>query len=191
MARCFSGYDGVGIGLQELWPNAQTAWFSEIEPAPIKILQAHWPDVPNLGDITAIDWDATLEQYGPIDILTGGFPCQDLSHAGKRLGLRPGTRSGLWEHMAYAIDRLRPRLVIIENVRGLLSADAHSDLERDCWCMGETAGSPLRALGAVLGDLAELGFDARWTSIRAAEAGAPHGRLRVFITAYPAADSEE
>jgi hypothetical protein len=96
---------------------------------------------------------------------TGGFPCQDVSHAGKRAGLRPDTRTGLWSQMAYAIDQLRPALVVAENVRGLLSAEAHSDLEPCPWCMGDGEGlSPLRALGAVLGDLADLGYDAAGTA---------------------------
>ena len=153
----------------------------EFDKHPSAILARHWPNVPNYGDITAVDW-AAVE---PVDILTGGFPCQDLSVAGKRAGLRPGTRSGLWAHMAYAIDQLRPALVVAENVIGLLSADAHSDLERGCWCVGDTRESHLRALGAVLGDLADLGYDAKWTSVRASDAGAPHGRFRVFVVAYP------
>jgi site-specific DNA-cytosine methylase len=108
-------------------------WHSEIEPAAIKLLEHRYPGVPNLGDISAVDWAAVPA----VDVLTGGFPCQDLSAAGKRLGLRPGTRSGLWEHMAYAIDQLSPSLVIIENVRGLLSAEAHSDMEPCTWCVGD------------------------------------------------------
>jgi DNA (cytosine-5)-methyltransferase 1 len=112
-------------------------------------------------------------------------PCQDVSHAGKRTGLRPDTRTGLWTHMVYAISQLRPRYVVAENVRGLLSASADSDLEPCPWCVGGAAdGEPdLRALGAVLGDLAELGYDARWVGLRAADVGAPHGRFRVFILA--------
>ena len=180
----FSGYGGLDLAIQSLWPDAHPAWFVEFDKHPSAILARHWPNVPNYGDITAVDW-AAVE---PVDILTGGFPCQDLSVAGKRAGLRPGTRSGLWAHMAYAIDQLRPALVVAENVRGLLSADAHSDLERDCWCVGDTRESHLRALGAVLGDLADLGYDAKWTSVRAADAGAPHGRFRVFVIAYPAGD---
>jgi DNA (cytosine-5)-methyltransferase 1 len=162
--------------------GGSVAWNVEFDAAPSKVLAFHDPTVPNYGDITTVDW-AAVE---PVDILTGGFPCQDLSHAGKRLGLRPGTRSGLWEHFAYAINELRPRMVVIENVRGLLSASAHCELERDCWCVGDEREPALRALGAVLGDLAELGYDARWGGVRAADAGAPHGRFRVFIVASPA-----
>lgn len=119
--------------------------------------------------------------------------CQDVSLAGQRRGLKPGTRSGLWANFAYAIDQLRPRMVVIENVRGLLSAEAHSDVEQCAWCVGGAAdGEPaLRALGAVLGDLAELGYDAAWHGLRAADVGAPHGRFRVFIVARPTPDADD
>lgn len=180
----FAGYGGLDLGV-EAATGATPAWFSEYDPAPSRILAHRWPDVPNHGDITAIDWSAVE----PVDILTGGFPCQDVSHAGLRRGLRPDTRSGLWSHFALAIRELAPSLVVIENVRGLLSAEAHSSVEPDPWDLGgpERRGRPpLRALGAVLGDLADLGYDARWAGVRAADAGAPHGRFRVFVVAYPA-----
>jgi DNA (cytosine-5)-methyltransferase 1 len=155
--------------------GAEPAWFSEIEDAPSKILAHHWPDVPNLGDITKIDWD----QVEPVDILGGGFPCQDVSLAGKRAGMTADTRSGLWSYFAAGIAALRPQYVVIENVRGLLSAEAHSDVEPCPWCLGDGPGEPaLRALGAVLGDLADLGYDAQWCGLRAADVGAPHGRYR-------------
>jgi DNA (cytosine-5)-methyltransferase 1 len=180
----FSGYGGLDMAVAEVF-GAEPAWFSEIEDAPSKILAHHWPDVPNLGDITKIDWD-TVE---PVDILSGGFPCQDVSAAGKRAGMHPDTRSGLWNHMAYAISKLRPRYVVAENVRGLLSAEAHSDVEPCPWCLGDGPGEPaLRALGAVLGDLADLGYDAQWCGLRAADVGAPHGRFRIFILAADAAN---
>lgn len=165
--------------------DAQPAWFVENDPAASRVLAHHWPDVPNHGDITAVNW-ADVE---PVDVLCGGFPCTDISSAGKRAGLRPGTRSGLWSHMAYAISQLKPKLVVIENVRGILSADAHCDLEPCPWCLGDNEGRPLRALGCVLGDLAQLGYDARWCGLRASDIGAPHERFRVFISAWPAANS--
>ena len=166
--------------------GAEPAWFSEIDDAPSKTLAHHWPTVPNLGDITKIDW-GTVE---PVDVLTGGFPCQDVSLAGKRAGLTPDSRSGLWTHMAYAIEQLRPRYVVAENVRGLLSAEAHSDVEPCPWCLGDGSGEhSLRALGAVLGDLADLGYDAEWCGLRAAAVGAPHGRFRIFILAEDADQS--
>jgi DNA (cytosine-5)-methyltransferase 1 len=177
----FSGYGGLDLAVTEVL-GGTVAWHCEFDANPAAILAHHWPDVPNHRDVTAVDWSAVE----PVDVLTGGFPCQDLSTAGKRRGLRPGTRSGLWEHMAYAIDQLRPSLVVIENVRGLLNATAHSDVEPCPVCVGDEPDGALRALGAVLGDLASLGYDARWAGVRASDAGAPHGRFRVFIAAEPA-----
>lgn len=126
----------------------------------------------------------------PVEIVTGGSPCQDLSHAGKRAGMRAGTRSGLWASMCDAIEIIRPRLVVWENVRGALSAEADSAVEPCPICVGDGRGVTLRALGRVLGDLAELGYDAAWTGIRAADVGAPHGRFRVFVLAWPAEDAD-
>lgn len=153
-----------------------------------KILARHYPDVPNLGDITAIDWPAVIEEHGQIDILTGGFPCQDISSAGKRAGLTADSRSGLWTHMARAIHELQPRLVVIENVQGLLSTKADRGLGSDAEALEEEAeaGRILRALGAVLGDLATLRLDAEWCRLGASEVGAPHSRKRIVIYAWPA-----
>lgn len=177
----FSGYGGLDLAVTAV-TGAEVAWHCEWEDAPSKILDKNFPGIPNYRDVSKVDW-ANIE---PVDILTGGFPCQDLSLAGKRAGLKEGTRSGLWSEFYKAIDIIRPSLVVIENVRGLLSATAHSDLESCSWCMGDESGEPpLRALGAVLGDLADIGYDARWTGIRAADAGAPHNCFRVFIVAYP------
>jgi len=93
----FSGYNGLGMAVSEVF-GSEPAWFSEIEDGPSKILAHHWAEVPNHGDITEIDWD----QVEPVDILSGGFPCQDVSAAGKRAGMHPDNRSGLWNHFAYA-----------------------------------------------------------------------------------------
>lgn len=121
----------------------------------------------------------------PVDVLGGGFPCQDLSLAGRRAGMRPGTRSGLWSDFVQAIRALNPGVVVIENVRGLLSGCAESDLGSCAGCVGDGEHRPvLRALGRVLGDLASLGFDAEWGGVRASETGAPHSRFRVFVLAY-------
>ena len=183
----FSGYGGLDMGVQAVL-GGETAWFVEYDDAPSRILAHHWPNVPNYGDITSVDW-ASVE---PVDILTGGFPCQDVSLAGLRRGLKAGTRSGLWSEFARAIDTLRPSLVVIENVRGLLSAEATGSLEPNPWDVGDGESRPtLRALGAVLGDLAELGYDAEWRGVRASDAGAPHVRFRVVIVAYPASSGRE
>ena len=184
----FSGYGGLDLAVQQVY-EAEPVWHVEFDDAPSRILAQHWPDVPNLHDVTAVDW----EQVEPIDILTGGFPCQDVSVAGRRAGMTDGTRSGLWSHMAHAIDVLRPQLVVIENVGGLFSAKATSTVEPHPLCLGNGGtGSDtvlLRAIDAVLSTLSELGYDAEWTALRASDVGAPHGRLRVFITAHPAPDT--
>jgi DNA (cytosine-5)-methyltransferase 1 len=124
-----------------------------------------------------------------------------VSHAGLGKGLKAGTRSGLWYEFARAIAAVRPALVVIENVKGLRSAPAglkdewtdeddegDSELESGPWVLGEPGRDDrpvLRALGAVLGDLAELGYLASWDSVRASDVGAPHRRERVFIHAIP------
>lgn len=179
----FSGYGGLDMGVTAAL-GGTVAWHVEYDAAPSKILAHHWPDIPNYGDVTAVDWQA----IEPVDVLTGGSPCQDLSHAGRRAGMTEGTRSNLWVAMREAIAQLRPTLVVWENVRGAYSAGADSALEFCPGCMGEAwdRGPVLRALGRVLGDLSDLGYDARWHGLRAADVGAPHGRFRVFVVAYPA-----
>lgn len=186
IGELFAGYGGLGMGVMAVL-GGDIAWVSEIDRGACKVLAHRYPDAPNHGDVTTIDW-ARVES---VDILTGGFPCQDLSTAGKRAGMRPGTRSGLWSHFAYAISQLRPPLVVIENVRGLLSAEAHSDVEPCPWCLGDDPGDAMRALGAVLADLADIGYDAIWCGLRAADVGGCHGRFRVFIAAYPAGSGRE
>lgn len=182
----FSGYGGLDLGVQAVI-GGDVVWHVEFDEAPSKILKHHWPDTPNYGDITAVDWSTVPS----VDVLTGGFPCQDVSLAGARKGLTEGTRSGLWSHYAEAIRQLKPELVVIENVRGLLSATAGGSVEPDPWGVGDGATRPvINALGAVLGDLADLGYDAEWCGLRAADAGAPHGRYRVFIAAYPEHDGD-
>ena len=154
----FAGIDGLGLGLE---PHGfRTAWFSEYEDAPSRVLAHHYPYVPNHGDITAIDWS----KVEPVEVLTGGFPCQDLSYAGKGAGIKEGTRSGLWFEYVRAIRALRPRIVIVENVAALLG----------------------RGLDIVLGDLAACGFDASWSVLRASDVGAAHRRERLFIVATAA-----
>ncbi|MFF4026898.1 DNA cytosine methyltransferase [Nocardia elegans] len=206
----FSGAGGLDLAALELFPDSSMAWHAEIDPAASKVLAHHWPDVPNLGDVMRVglsysdsewaqmkaraDRDDDYElpspdwsKVEPVDVLTAGFPCQDVSLAGLRKGLASGTRSGLWAYVATAIAALRPRIVLIENVKGLLSATAVRDMESGSGSVGDGGGRPvLRALGAVLGDLASLGFDADWRTLRASDMGACHRRERVFILAYPA-----
>jgi len=183
IGELFAGYGGLGMGVQRAI-GGEIAWFSEFDKGPSKILAHRFPGVPNHGDITKIDW-STVE---PVDVLTGGSPCQDLSHAGKRSGMTEGTRSNLWVAMREAIAQLRPGLVVWENVRGAYSAEADSALEFCAGCMGDAwyRGAALRALGRVLGDLSDLGYVGGWHGLRAADIGAPHGRFRVFIIAHAA-----
>jgi len=177
----FSGYGGLDLAVSKV-TGAEVAWHCEWEDAPSAILEKNFPGIPNYKDVTKVDF-STVEQ---VDILTGGFPCQDLSLAGKRAGLEDGTRSGLWSEFARAIETIKPKLVVIENVRGLLSAKANNGMEYSEEDLAVLKGQhPIRAMGAVLGDLADIGYDAKWAGVRASDAGAPHQRFRVFITAYP------
>ena len=186
----FEGYGGLSHGVLDALGGGHVAAVAEIEPAMMRLLAHHYPDTPNLGDVAAINWG---EWAGQVDVIVGGFPCQDVSLAGVGRGLRAGTRSGLWSEFARAIDETRPRLVVAENVRGLLSAPAgdpveHGDDEGDG--VNLPPGVQLRALGAVLGDLASLGYDAEWGGVRAADVGAPHPRFRVFVVAFPVEQGE-
>lgn len=179
----FTGYGGLDMGVtMALDPSARVAWTSDIEPGPCKLATTRWPDTPNLGDITKINWT----DVEPVDVICGGSPCQDLSLAGKRTGMAAGTRSGLWSYMAAAVKILQPRLVVWENVQGALSARAYSPVEQEPWMLGNQATQPaLRAAGRVAGDLASLGYDCRWAVIRASDSGAPHQRARLFLVGHP------
>ena len=189
LGSMFSGYGGLDLAVHEAF-DADTAWVAEFDAAPSRILAERFPGVPNLGDVTAVDWGAVE----PVDIIAGGSPCQDVSAAGRRAGMTEGTRSNLWVAMREAIATIRPEWVVWENVLGALSAKASSasDVEQRPGFVGDRPDGPtLRALGRVLGDLATLGYDAEWRVVRASEVGAPHQRARVFVLAHrerPAAD---
>ena len=342
LGSMFSGYGGLDLAIESVF-GARTVWQAEWEDAPSQVLARHWPGVPNLRDVTAVDW-AAVE---PVDIIAGGFPCQDVSLAGRRAGMTEGTRSNLWGAMRTAIETIKPTYVVAENVRGLLSAkassyadepnaavscracgwrgvhsprntqgnvpgkgdhrddrsgtptpgtpqgavgrehlllppsdgamerrmglvgpgrsftaaagghcaipgaqggaspactgggahpgepaeeaeriggmdargsgkvrahqsaparteregaacpncggelnEAPSDMEPGTGLLGDRSGGHLRALGRVLGDLADLGYDAQWCGLRASDVGAPHHRFRVFILATRAADRD-
>lgn len=185
----FTGYGGLDMAVDHVF-GSRTVWTSDIDKGACKVIAHRYPGVPNHGDITAIDWSAVE----PVDILSGGSPCQDLSTAGRRAGMTEGTRSNLWAAMRGGINELRPRYVVWENVQGALSASAASDLGWTTGRVDERAGDQrpakedpaLRALGRVLGDLAELGYDAQWCGLRASDVGAPHHRFRVFLLAADA-----
>ena len=177
----FAGADGLGLGINSVF-GSTTVGYAEVDESACAVLSARLPGVPNVGSVLEADWS----RWRGTDIVSGGSPCQDLSSAGRRSGMREGTRSNLWVAMREAIAVIQPKLVIWENVRGAYSAEAHSDLERCPRCVGEHPGQPdLRALGRVLGDLSDLGFDARWYGLRASDAGAAHHRFRVFVFAWP------
>lgn len=180
----FTGYGGLDMAVRmALDPSARLAWTSDVEPGPCRLAAVRWPGVPNLGDVTQVDW-STAE---PVDIICGGSPCQDLSLAGRRAGMAPGTRSGLWQSMFEAIKTLRPSLVVWENVKGSLTSGAFSFVESEQGLLGDGANGPLlRAAGRVVGDLASIGYDAQWCTFRASDVGAPHQRERLFITGHPA-----
>jgi DNA (cytosine-5)-methyltransferase 1 len=153
----FSGIGGFSLGLERTG-GFKTVAFCEIEPNRRRDLARLFPNVTCHHDIRTLRGEAV----GPVDVICGGFPCQDISNAGDRAGLA-GQRSGLWSQYARLVGELRPRLVLVENVSALL------DL----------------GLGTVLGDLAALGYDAEWHCIPASAVGAPHPRDRVWIVAYP------
>lgn len=156
-----TGYGGLDLGVTATLGGGRLAWVADPDRHVRALLDARLPGVPNLGDITALDWD----QIPPVDVLTAGFPCQDISSAGKGAGIVKGNRSGLWHDVIAAVRHLQPSLVIVENVAALRWRD--------------------RGLGIVLGDLAQVRYDARWASVRASDVGAPHQRERVFIVAWP------
>lgn len=182
----FTGYGGLDMAARmALDPAARVAWTSDVEPGPCKLAEVRWPGVPNLGDITQVDWE-TVE---PVDIICGGSPCQDLSLAGKRAGMASGTRSGLWESMFEAIKTLRPRLVVWENVKGALTSGAFSLVESEKGLLGNRADGPLlRAAGRVVGDMASIGYDSQWCVVRASDVGAPHQRERLFVVSHSAGE---
>lgn len=158
----FSGIGGFSLGLEAA--GMETIAFCEKEPFCRKVLAKHWPKVSCHTDITTLDGK---QYHGQIQVICGGFPCQDLSQMGKRKGLS-GERSGLWKHYARIIGEVRPRYVIVENVTALLD----------------------RGMGEVLSDLAQIGYDAEWECIPASAIGAPQERDRIWIIAYPMSHAE-
>jgi|TARA_R100000084_G_scaffold108575_1_gene71594 DNA (cytosine-5)-methyltransferase 1 len=153
----FSGIGGFELGLERGIPGSRTVWQVEQNEFCQRVLRRHWPKAKLYNDIVGVGGN-NLEK---VDILCGGFPCQDLSFAGKRKGL-DGKKSGLWWEMWRVISELRPRVVCVENVTGLFTL----------------------GIREILGSLAEIGYDAEWQVISAAQCGAPHRRNRVFIVAY-------
>lgn len=157
----FSGIGGFSLGLERTG-GFETVAFCEIEDYPRKVLAKHWPNVPIHDDVRTLNG----KQYrGAVDVVCGGFPCQDLSVAGKQGGIT-ADRSGLWSEMCRIISEARPCYAIVENVTSLLSG------QRGSW------------FSRVLGDLAAIGYDCEWHCIPASYVGRPHIRDRVWIIAY-------
>lgn len=166
----FSGIGGFSLGLERTG-GFETVAFCEIEDFPRRVLAKHWPGVPCYDDVRTLT-GARLAADGitGVNVITGGFPCQDLSVAGKQRGMGEGTRSGLWSEIVRLVGELRPQYVIVENVAALLSGPSE---RRGGW------------FGRVLGDLAECGYDAEWENIPAAAVGLSHLRERAWFMAYP------
>lgn len=161
-----SGYEGISMAVREVL-GGELAFVADIDPGACKILAHRFPGVPNLGDVTTADWSAAE----PVDILTGGFPCQPVSTAGRRAGTED--ERCLFDDICTAIGRMesRPRLLVFENVAGLLTANGGD------------------AMARVVHGLGSLGYVGHHRLLRASDVGAPHRRERVFITAWPAADT--
>jgi DNA (cytosine-5)-methyltransferase 1 len=156
----FSGIGGFSLGLERA--GFETAAFCEVLPKPRHLLAHHWPTVPIYDDVRTLTAERLAADGIAVDAICGGFPCQDISLAGKGAGIE-GERSGLWREYARLVGELRPCLVFVENVSALLG----------------------RGLGAVLADLAALGYHAWWDCIPASAVGAPHRRDRLWLVAYP------
>jgi DNA (cytosine-5)-methyltransferase 1 len=158
----FSGIGGFSLGLERTG-GFKTVAFCEIDPYCRKVLKKHWPDVPTYPDVTRLtQHDLFIDGLTPIDVITGGFPCQDVSSSNPAKAGLDGEQSGLWEQFSRLVREIRPRFVIVENVSDLLA----------------------RGLGTVLGQLASSGYDAEWHSIPASFVGLPQARERVWIVAY-------
>ena len=152
----FAGIGGNDLGLERA--GMRTLWQVELDPWCRRVLAKHWPDVERFEDVREVG----AHNLSPVDLIAGGFPCQDISIAGRAAGIG-GARSGLWGEFARIVRELRPRYVLVENSPVLTS----------------------RGMDVVLGDLAASGYDAEWDCLPAAAFGAPFVRDRVFVVATP------
>lgn len=160
----FSGIGGFELGAALAGVDVDWRWQVEQDEFCRRILAKHWPDADR--SVTDVK-EAGRNNLAPVDVIVGGFPCQDISLAGKGAGLA-GERSGLWREFARIIGELLPRVVIVENVSAIIS----------------------RGLDTVCGDLAAFGYDAEWATLRASDVGAPHRRERLFIVAWRISDAD-
>lgn len=154
-----AGYGGLGIAVEQLTGD-KVSVVAEVHGAACKVMAHRFPGVPNIGDVRFQSWEPLADE---VDIITAGFPCQDISNAGRREGIK-GERSSIWFNVAEAIRVIRPRYAFLENVSALRN----------------------RGLGEVLTSLHEIGYDAKWLTVRASDFGAPHHRDRWFCVATPA-----
>lgn len=156
-----TGYGGLDLAVEHVF-DASMTWFAETDPHAAAVVDAHWPGVPNLGDLTRVNWTTVPA----VDVLAAGFPCQPVSNAGKRKGI--ADERWIWPHVAEAVRTLRPSVIVLENVAAIVN----------------------RGMDGILGSLAALGFNAIWGCYRASWAGAPHRRDRWFLYGWDAtADS--
>lgn len=158
LGSLFSGIGGFELGLERAIPGLETIWQVEQDKFCQRVLSKHWPHAKIYDDVRNI----TKNNVEPVDMLCGGFPCQDISVAGKGRGINEGKKSSLWWEMHRIISELRPRIVVLENVPAIT----------------------FRGLDDVLGSLSEIGYDAEWCIISAQQFGAPHKRDRWFCVAY-------
>ena len=164
----FSGIGGFSLGLENTG-GFETVAFCEFDKHARKVLNKHWPEILIHEDVRTLDG----KQYRrSVDVVCGGFPCQDVSVAGKKKGITDGERSNLYVEMLRIISECLPGYAIFENVTGLL------------------AGESGRWFAKFLYDLAEIGYDAQWHCISASYVGAPHHRDRIWIIAYPKHDGQ-
>lgn len=164
--RCldlFSGIGGFSLGL-EATGGFETVAFCEVDPFCRRVLARRWPKARIYDDVRSVDERRLVGDGLPVpDVICGGFPCQDISVAGRGVGI-DGPRSGLWTEFARLVGDLRPRYAIVENVAAIASG---------------------RGLDRVLGDLTEVGYDAEWHLIPASAVGAPQERDRCWVVSYP------
>jgi len=165
----FSGIGGFSLGLERTG-GFETVAFCEIEEFPRKVLKKHWPEVPCYEDVTKLTGDILRRDGISVDVITGGFPCQDISVAGQQRGIEEGERSGLWSECVRLLGEIQPEYGLFENVTNLLSGPRE---QSGGW------------FSRVLCDLAKEGYDAEWADIPASYVGAWHRRGRVWILAYP------
>ena len=165
----FSGIGGFSLGLERTG-GFETVAFCEIEEFPRRVLKKHWPEVPCYNDVREITPNILRRDGIPVNVITGGFPCQDISKAGKKAGIGGETRSGLYAEVIRLARDLRPDFIILENVANLLAGPTEQ---------------PGKWFSTILSDLASLGCDAEWENIPASAMGAPHRRERIWIVAYP------